>query len=244
MNVERRFLRTLAQRAVALLGMACGLALAQGSAGPAGAHAAPAADPAADVIRMLVERELGGTHRVEVRVGQLDPRLRLSPCSRVEPYLPPGARLWGRTSIGVRCVEGASWAAMLPVTVSVYGKTLVSITPLVAGAPISSADFRVDEVDLTRESGPLVGDPAQLAGKVLTRNLPAGQPLRADALRVPATVSAGDPVKILLIGQGFTITSEGVALAPAGEGQQLRVRTEAGRVVSGTVRDHTIELRI
>jgi hypothetical protein len=47
MNVERRILRALARRAVALLGMACGLALAQGSAGPAGAHAAPAAHPAA-----------------------------------------------------------------------------------------------------------------------------------------------------------------------------------------------------
>jgi flagella basal body P-ring formation protein FlgA len=243
MNVERRWLRGAARRAAALVALTCGFAHAQGSADPAGvASAAP--DPTADVIRMLVERELGATHRVEVKVGQLDPRLRLSACTRVEPYLPPGARLWGRTSIGVRCVEGASWAAMLPVTVSVYGKTLITITPLVAGAPLSVADFRIDDVDLTRESGPLVTDPAQLAGKVLNRNLPAGQPLRADALRVPATVSAGDPIKILLIGQGFTIASEGVALAPAGEGQLLRVRTEAGRVVAGTVRDRTIELRI
>ena len=31
--------------------------------------------------------------RMEVSGGALDPRLRLAPCARVEPYLPAGARL-------------------------------------------------------------------------------------------------------------------------------------------------------
>ena len=44
--------------------------------------------------------------RMQVSVGQLDARLRLTPCARVEPYLPPGARLWGRTRLGLRCLEG------------------------------------------------------------------------------------------------------------------------------------------
>ena len=58
-----------------------------------------------DAIRLLVEREMGPGHRVDVRVGQLDPRLQLQSCARIEPYLPPGTRLWGRTSIGVRCLH-------------------------------------------------------------------------------------------------------------------------------------------
>src|SRR5947209_20275302 len=36
-----------------------------------------------------------GVARVDVQVGQLDPRLRLAPCQKVEPYLPAGTRLWG-----------------------------------------------------------------------------------------------------------------------------------------------------
>jgi flagella basal body P-ring formation protein FlgA len=31
--------------------------------------------------------------RLQVRVGQLDPRLRLAPCAAVQPYLPVGTRL-------------------------------------------------------------------------------------------------------------------------------------------------------
>jgi flagella basal body P-ring formation protein FlgA len=32
--------------------------------------------------------------RLEVEVGELDPRLKLAPCDRIEPYLPSGVRLW------------------------------------------------------------------------------------------------------------------------------------------------------
>jgi flagella basal body P-ring formation protein FlgA len=30
--------------------------------------------------------------RVKVEVGQLDPRLHLAPCQRIQPYLPPACR--------------------------------------------------------------------------------------------------------------------------------------------------------
>jgi flagella basal body P-ring formation protein FlgA len=42
--------------------------------------------------------------RTEVEVGSLDSRLRLAPCEKVEAFMPPGSRLWGRSRIGLRCV--------------------------------------------------------------------------------------------------------------------------------------------
>ena len=33
--------------------------------------------------------------RVEVSVGEIDPHMRLMPCARTQPFLSPGARLWG-----------------------------------------------------------------------------------------------------------------------------------------------------
>ena len=44
--------------------------------------------------------------RVKVSVGRLDDNPRLAPCARMEPFLPPNTRLWGRTHVGVRCIEG------------------------------------------------------------------------------------------------------------------------------------------
>ena len=182
--------------------------------------------------------------RVKVSVGRLDGNTRLAPCARLEPFLPPNARLWGRSHIGVRCVEGASWSTYVPVTVSVFGRALVADLPLAAGTFADPRSFRIDEVELTAVRGLPVSDPATLAGRTLSRSLNAGAVLRADDLRTPQTVAAGDPVRIRLIGQGFTIASEGFAVAGGGEGQALKVRTGQGKLLVGTVRGQVVEIRL
>lgn len=210
--------------------------------GPRTAHAQ---ESPADPVRAFVERQLpAGGARVGIEIGQLDPRLQLAPCRRIEPHLLPGTRLWGRTAIGVRCVDGASWSVALPVTVTVHGRALVAGEPLAVGSAPGAASLRIEEVELTREPGTPVTDPAQLAGRVMARPLGAGQVLRMEHLRVQPTVSAGDPVRIQVIGQGFVIQAEGQALAAAGDGQPIRVRTDSGRVLAGTLRGRTVDVRI
>ena len=196
-------------------------------------------------IRSFVERQLpAGAGRVEVTVGTLDPRLQLAPCARVEPYMLPGTRLWGRTAIGVRCLEGATWTVALPVTVTVRGRALVAAEPLAAGAVLPPGSLRMEDTELTREPGTPVTDPAQLVGRTLLRPMAAGQVLRMEHFRITPTVASGDPVRIQLLGQGFTIQAEGQALAAAGEGQVLRVRTDSGRILAGTLRGRTVDVRI
>ena len=204
--------------------------------------------PAAhDPVREFVQRSLPATQtntRVDITVGQLDPRLRLAPCSRVEPYLLPGTRLWGRTSIGVRCLEGAQWSVSLPITVSVHGTAVVAAEPLAAGSAAATAAIRLEEADLTREPGTPLTDPAQLVGRSLIRPIAAGQVIRLEHLRVQPSIAAGDPVRIEMVGKGFVVQAEGHALAAGGEGQPVRARTENGRIVAGTLRGRTIEVRI
>src|ERR1700690_4642205 len=76
-----------------------------GCATPAAADEAnPGLDPALlESVRTLAldKAAVPGTPRVEVVLGQLDPRLHLAACARVEPYLPTGVRLWGKARIGL-----------------------------------------------------------------------------------------------------------------------------------------------
>ncbi len=125
-----------------------GLALAAALAPAAQAQAAPATD-IDRALQWANEAALAaapGDTRVELVPGRLDPRLRLAPCSQVEPYLPPGARLWGRTRIGLRCIDGqARWNVFLPITVRVVAPALVGRTllrPLAPGEAPRSADLR------------------------------------------------------------------------------------------------------
>lgn len=229
-----RFPRTAARL------LAAGAACAAFAAPTAAAPSAPAAD---DPVRAFVERQLpSGAGRVTVEVGQLDPRLQLAPCAKVEPHLLPGTRLWGRSAIGVRCVEGARWSVALPVTVTVHGPALVAAEAIAAGAQPGPGAVRLQEVELTREPGTPVTDPAQLVGRALTRAVPAGTVLRVEHLRIVPTVAAGDPVRVRLIGQGFAIQTDGQVLSAAADGQSVRVRTEAGRVLGGTLRGRTVDV--
>ena len=232
-------MRCITKAAVAPSALA--LLLAALPATPARAQAVGAPD---DALRWFVEKEVAGLGRVEVKLGSLDPRLQLAPCRRIEPYVPAGARLWGRSAIGVRCIDGASWNVSLPVTVTVWGRALVAANALAAGATLSAADVREQEVELTREPAAPLTDLAQIGARVLNRPIAAGQPLRQDMLRLAVSVQAGDPVKLVLLGDGFAVNADGHALATAGDGQPVRVRTESGRIVVGTVRGRTVEIRL
>ena len=48
--------------------------------------------------------------RFDIRIRPLDQRLRLSQCETpLEAFLPPGARLYGKTTVGVRCTGDKPW---------------------------------------------------------------------------------------------------------------------------------------
>ena len=67
--------------------------------------------------------------RLEVQVGQLDGRLNLNPCAKIEPFLPAGTVLWGRTRIGLRCAsQDARWQVFMPITIKAYGPALTLVS--------------------------------------------------------------------------------------------------------------------
>jgi flagella basal body P-ring formation protein FlgA len=76
--------------------------------------------------------------------------LRLAPCERIEPYLPPGTRLWGRTRVGPALSRRAPtpWNVFVPVHGQGVRQALVRRVPLAAGAAIMDGDLRAEEVDL------------------------------------------------------------------------------------------------
>lgn len=173
--------------------------------------------------------------RFEVQVGALDPRLKLAPCQRIEPYLPPGMRLWGKARIGLRCAQGVRpWNVYLPITVRVFGQALVATEPLPAGATLREDDLRMAEVDVAEDNAPVVTNASLAVGRTLTRPLIAGRGLRQTDLKARLWFAAGDSVKVLASGPGFSVAGSGQALTPGIEGQTARVRTDSGQVVTGT----------
>lgn len=181
-----------------------------------------------------IQANAQGPSRVEVVLGQLDPRLKLAPCDKVKVYLPEGVRLWGKSRVGLRCEQGpVRWNVAWPVTVKIWGQALVPVVPLRPGAVVTPSDIRVAEVDLAAAASPAVLQAKEVVGRSVIRNIPAGQSLRQDDIKARRWFAAGDPVRLLVKGAGFSVASEGVALTAGDEGQCARVRLEGGRIVCG-----------
>jgi len=176
--------------------------------------------------------------RMEVGIGALDARLRLAPCSHVEPYIPVGSRLWGRTRLGLRCTQGGGrWNVFLPVTVKAFGPAWVLRDNVVAGSVLTAADAVQAEADWAAEPSPVIVEPAQWVGQVASRSLVAGQPLRQSMVKAAQAFAAGTPVRVVAQGPGFEISSDAEAITPGVVGQPVRVRMENGRIANGVVVD-------
>lgn len=219
------------------------------------AQAQAVADPAAE-LGALTQRWLddaltrnqapGATLRMEVSVGTLDSRLRLAPCSRVEPYLPAGSRLWGRTRLGLRCVEGSSaWNVFLPVTIKAWGPAWVLTGNVAPGAVLTANDAAQAEVDWAADAAPVLANPEAWLGQTATRPLMAGQALRQSMVKAPSLFKAGAQVRVSAQGPGYAVTSAGQALSAGSVGQTVRVRMDNGRIVSGIVsEDGTVTITL
>jgi flagella basal body P-ring formation protein FlgA len=196
---------------------------------------------ASDLVTTTVEQYLitqtqGLPGTVSTSVTPLDPRTQLAPCSALEPFTLPGTRLWGKTTVGVRCLGPATWTVYVPVQVRVTGNYVVTVRPLAAGQPVASSDLSVRQGDLTNLPPSVVTDLQQVVGKTLKSGLGSGQPVRSDQLIAPFVIQQGQDVRLISKGQGFSVSGEGKALTNASEGQLARARTANGQTVSGTAR--------
>lgn len=184
--------------------------------------------------------------RMVVQVGALDSRLSLAPCAQVEPYMPTGTRLWGKTRIGLRCVDGPSrWNVFLPVQVQAFGQTWVMRSDVPSGATLALDDAVMSEVDWAHENQSVLADPQMWVGQTATRGLRTGQVLRYGMVKPSQVFQAGSMVRIIAKGPGFSVTSGGQALSAGIVGEMARVRVDNGRVVSGLVLDmNTVQVNL
>jgi flagella basal body P-ring formation protein FlgA len=196
-------------------------------AAPQQSHAAIRA--AALAYAQAQSKDLPGEVRIEVT--PIDRRLKLEPCATLQAFLPAGAKLIGKTSIGVRCTAQPGWSVLLQADIKVAADLLVASRPLAQGTVLSAADLSPQRGELGRPG--LITDPAQAIGKTLKFAIGAGQVLRQDMLRAPLLIRQGQTVTLRARGDGFVVSQQGIALNDTGAGEMVRIRTSSSQVITG-----------
>ena len=125
-----------------------------------------ASDLAAQTKIFIDQQLLPEGMDVEVSVGEPDPRIVLAGCQRSEPFVPSGARLWGRTSLGVRCVEGATWTVFLPAQIKVFAPAPVASRPIARHQVLAADDIRYERIELTQYPVGTFADRTPLDGRI------------------------------------------------------------------------------
>ena len=203
-------------------------------AGPAQGAAEHVASIKAAVTSFVMSQATSMPGEVSVEIGEIDPNLTLPACPVLTPFLGPGSRLWGNSTIGVKC-EG-KWTIYIPVKVRVMADVVFSARPLSQGMVVSPLDVMLRKSDLAQAPPGALTDIGEAVGKTMISSIPPGYPMRMDMLRAPLIIRTGQPVRLVSKGKGFQVTAQGVALGEASEGQSVQVRTSSGRVVSGIAR--------
>jgi len=180
--------------------------------------------------------------KITYQAEDIDRRIALPACKKLEAFLPAGSQLIGKTSVGVRCTESNGWSIFVPVQIRISLDLLVSARQLPLGHTLREEDIATQTTEATRTGG--ITDTQQVIGKVLRYGIAAGQVLREDMLRPPYSVTQGQTVRLAVRGNRFSIRSEGVAMNNASEGQTVQIRTSSGRVISGIAgADGIVEIR-
>jgi flagellar basal body P-ring formation protein FlgA len=181
----------------------------------------------------LRQQATGLPGRVTLSVPPIAPR-GLAACDNLQAFMAPGAPMWGRTTVGVRCTGEKPWTIYLLARVSVQATYYVAGRSISPGDVIQMADLVPREGDLTVMPRAIVTDPSQVVGAVAENRISAGLPLRSDLIRSPQAIQLGQTVKVVAQGDGFSISTDGNAMNNASPGQQVRVKTSGGQTVVGT----------
>ncbi|SAK42859.1 flagellar basal body P-ring biosynthesis protein FlgA [Caballeronia hypogeia] len=195
-------------------------------------------------LNFLQQQAAGLPGKVEITVTPVFPR-GLAACSSLDPFLPTGARLWGRMTVGVRCVGERPWTLYVQARVSINATYYLAARAIAPGEVLGQADLIARDGDITAMPQAIVTDPAQAVGAVALSRVPAGLPLRTDMLRAASSVAIGQNVRVVAGGSGFSISVEGSAMNNAAPGQQVRVKTAGGQIITGIVKDsQTVEVSL
>lgn len=195
-------------------------------------------------LTFLQQQSAGLPGKIDITVAPTFPR-GLAACTMLEPFMPSGARLWGRVTVGVRCAGERPWTIYLQARISLHATYYLAARAMAPGEVLTAADLVARDGDLTGLPQAVVTDPSQAVGSVTLTRVAGGMPLRRDMLKSASAVSIGQTVRVVAAGEGFAISAEGSAMNNASPGQQVRVKTANGQIISGIVKDgSTVEIQL
>lgn len=188
-----------------------------------------------EFIRNLAHKAYGPN--LEVKIGQLDSRLRLVSCEQsLKSFLPPGGKSLGNTTVGVSCSGMKPWTLYVPAQVMVYREILVNTRPLTRGEVVNAKDLRLESRSLTTLTSGYLTDSSRAIGNFVKRSLPLGTAITGSMLAPPRLIKRGEQVTVVMESAGVEVRATAKAMSDGASGEKIRVQnTSSKQVLEGVI---------
>ena len=176
--------------------------------------------------------------RLVATAGYLDQRLQLPRCTAaLEAYLRPGAKVSGRTIVGVRCPGSKPWKVYLPVYVAVMEKVLIARSSMPRGHLVRHQDVEIASRDVSMLLGGYLSMSSDIIGHRMKRAVTRGVVITPSLLQTEFLIKRGQSVTLTVHDESLDIRMSGKALMDGTANQRIKVENiGSGRVVEGLVR--------
>ncbi|HSC66951.1 MAG TPA: flagellar basal body P-ring formation chaperone FlgA [Cellvibrio sp.] len=208
------------------------------SAPPAFAQVYPTNLLKQDIAGFLaMEYENVEHERLDISVGNLDSRLRLSSCNQALVFTvqdPIG--LGGNISVNAQCNSGKVWSVHVPAQVTIYRQIPIAARDVARGEVINQAHLETSLVNISSIRQAFLPEAGAIIGREAKRNIARGEPFKTALLDAPTVVKRGEVVVLESQAGSLKVSSAGTAMADGRIGQKIRVRNNSSeRIISGVV---------
>lgn len=181
--------------------------------------------------------DIQGRANTTVSIGNIDKRLTLPVCgTALDTFLPPGARVQGKTTIGVRCQSPKPWTLYVPANVITVTQVLVTNTPLRRGHIVTAGDISLQTKNTSQLNTAYLSNPEQVVGKALKKNLANKALFTSAVLTEPHIIHKGQHVDLQAGLGGLKVSAPAIALMSGAVGDRIRVKNvSSGKIVEGAI---------
>ncbi|WP_166364014.1 flagellar basal body P-ring formation chaperone FlgA [Pseudomonas akapageensis] len=191
-------------------------------------------------LEFTVEDYLATTQtegRYEIKVNQLDPRLRMPQCDKdLTATLESPAQPLGRVTVRVRCDGTSPWTVFVPAQVHLFRNVVTTTRPLKRESVLGEQDIALRERDVGLLNQGYLTSMDQALGQKLVRATVIDQVLTPAHMEQAEVISKGDHVIITARSGTLSVRMPGEALSKGSISEQIRVRNlNSQRVVKARV---------
>lgn len=188
-------------------------------------------------VRQFITAEFSAGEEYEIKLGNLDGRLKLPLCTKsLEVFLHGRSIKPGRNTLGVKCSDTKKWTIYTSARIKIFKKVIVLTQPIRRGEIFDSNLIKFENRDISTLRSGYLTDPLTIAKQQATRNLNSGAVINQSNFRKPKLVKRGEKVVIKVSSNNLNISMAGIALMDGIKGQNIKVKNiKSKQIVQATV---------